>query len=124
METGIPSRVYKEHMLELYKSPGNYGLLENPTHEATEYNSICGDEITIQLNVRAGIVKDAKFSGSGCIISIVSSSLLVSKIIGMKITKIKKLNKFDVPKLLKHKIAPSRIKCALLPLGALKKALK
>ncbi|GIU68167.1 MAG: hypothetical protein KatS3mg001_017 [Candidatus Pacearchaeota archaeon] len=124
MEKGIPSDMYKEHILELYRSPSNFGILEKSTHEATEYNSVCGDEITIQMIIEKGIIKDAKFSGSGCVISIVSSSLLTDKIKGKKIEEIKNLTKKDILKLLKIKITPARIKCALLPLEAAKKALK
>ncbi len=124
MEKGIPSSMYKEHILELYKNPGNFGTLKNPTHQHTEYNSLCGDEITIQIISKKGKIQDAKFSGSGCVISVVSSSLLTGLIKGMEIEKAKKLSKEDIMKLLKVKISPARIKCCLLPLEAVKEALK
>ncbi|MFH1325380.1 MAG: iron-sulfur cluster assembly scaffold protein [archaeon] len=120
----FPDEMYKEHILELYKNPENFGILEDSTHERTETNSLCGDEITVQLNVKDGKVKDAKFQGSGCVMSIVSASLLINKIREMKIEDIKKLNKEDVVKLLKIKISPARIKCVLLPLNAIKNSLK
>ena len=120
----IPEDMYKEHILELYKSPSNFGTLKAPTHEKTEYNSICGDEITVQFVVKEGVVEDAKFSGSGCVISMVSSSLLTDKIKGMKISDVKKLKKEDIMELLKVKISPIRIKCVLLSLEAVKKALE
>ena len=124
MERGIPSSMYREHILELYKSPSNFGILENVTSEATEYNSICGDEITVQVLVKDGKISNVKFSGSGCVLSMVASSLLTEKIRGMKIKDIMKLEKKDILKLLKIHITSSRIKCALLPLEATKKALK
>ena len=124
MERGIPSSMYREHILELYKSPSNFGILENATSEATEYNSICGDEITVQVLVKDGKISNVKFSGSGCVLSMVASSLLTEKIRGMKIKDIIKLEKKDILKLLKIPIISSRIKCALLPLEATKKALK
>ncbi|MBW6442761.1 iron-sulfur cluster assembly scaffold protein [Patescibacteria group bacterium] len=123
MEKGIPSEMYKEHIIELYKSPRNLGCLENSTHKATEHNSLCGDEITINLIVDKGKVKEAKFSGSGCIISMVSSSLLTEKIKNMELEEIKKMGKKDMLDLLKIDITPARIKCALLPLETTKKAL-
>ena len=120
----IPEDMYKEHILELYRSPSNFGLLKNPTAEATEYNSVCGDEITIQLQVgKDGKIADVKFSGSGCAISMVSSSLLTDNIKGMKISDVKKMNHEDIVKLMGIKITPARIKCALLPLEAAKRAL-
>ena len=119
----IPEDMYKEHILELYRSPSNFGMLEKPTSEATEYNSVCGDEITVQIKIKNGKVVDVKFSGSGCVISMVASSLLTDKIKGMTVDSIKKLTNEDIMKLLKIKITPARIKCALLSLEATKKAL-
>ncbi|MBI5803530.1 iron-sulfur cluster assembly scaffold protein [Candidatus Pacearchaeota archaeon] len=120
----LNERMYKEHIMELYKSPNNFGELKNPTHRHTEYNSFCGDEVTINLLVNNAKIKDAKFSGSGCVISTVSSSLLTNKIKGMKVEEIKKLSKVDMLKLLKIKINPARIKCVLLPLEAVMGALR
>ena len=124
MHKGIPSDMYREHILELYKSPSNFGNLNNPTHKKTEYNSVCGDEITVQLLIQGGKVKDAKFNGSGCVLSMVSASLLTDKIKGMEIEDVKKLDKRDILKLLKVPITPARIKCILLPLEASKGALR
>jgi len=120
----IPDDMYKEQILELYKSPSNFGVLSAPTHEKTAYNSVCGDEITVQLKVKDGIVKDIKFSGSGCVIAMVASSLLTDRIKGNKISEIKKLKAEDVLDILKMKLNPARIKCALLSLEAVRGALR
>lgn len=122
MNEKLSDKIYKEHIMELYKSPMNYGLLENPTYEHTEVNSLCGDEITLQLNVEKGKIEDVKFHGSGCVMSLVSSSLLTDKIKGMNFDEAKRLSKEDVLKLLKIKINPSRMKCVLLPLEALRRS--
>ena len=124
MERGIPPSMYSEHILELYKNPSNFGILENATSEATEHNSICGDEITVQVLVKNGKISNVKFSGSGCVLSMVVASLLTNKLKGMKIREVKNLDKDHIKKLFKAKINPTRIKCALLSLEATKKALK
>lgn len=124
MEQGIPSDMYREHIMDLYKNPSNFGIMKNPTHKKTEYNSLCGDEITVQLRVKNGKIKDVKFNGSGCVISMVSASLLTEKIKGMSAEEIKELNNKDILELLKIRISPARIKCALLPLEATKRALR
>jgi len=80
MKDNLSEKMYKEHIMELYKFPDNYGELKNPTHKHTETNSSCGDEITMHLNISNGKIKDVKFHGSGCVMSIVSSSMLASKI--------------------------------------------
>ena len=124
MEEGIPSDMYKEHILELYKSQSNFGSIKNPTHEKTAYNSICGDEITVNLIVKNDIVKEVKFSGSGCVISMVSASMLTDKIKGMKIPDIKNMKAEDVLESLKIKLNLARVKCALLGFEAVKGALE
>ena len=118
------SSMYREHIMDLYKNPSNFGELKNPTYEHTEYNSLCGDEIIVQINSESGKVKDVKFNGSGCVMSMVSASLFTDKIKGMKICDVKKLGKAEVLELLKIKINPARIKCVLLSLEAVKGALK
>lgn len=120
----IPNKIYREHLIELYKSPNNYGTLKDPSAKATEQNMNCGDEITIELLVKDGIVKDAKFNGSGCVMAVVSASMLTEKLQGMKVSYAKALDRNDIFDMLKVKLSPARIKCALLPLEALRKALK
>ena len=117
------SDMYREHILELYKNPSNFGEIKNPTHKHTETNSLCGDEITIQINSEKGKIKDVKFNGSGCVMSMVSASLFTDKIKGMNVSDVKELKKEDNLKLLKIKINPARLKCVLLPLDAVKEAL-
>lgn len=120
----LSEKMYREHILELYKNPSNFGELKNPTHKHTEINSLCGDEITVQLIIKNGKVNDAKFNGSGCVISMVSSSMLTDKIKNMKVKDVKKLDKKDILKLLKISINPARLKCVLLPLESVRGALE
>lgn len=124
MEQGIPSDMYKEHILELYKSPSNFGTLKKPTHEKTSYNSLCGDEITVQLIVKNSVVHDVKFRGSGCVISLVAASLLTDKIKSMSVSEIKSLKAEQVLDLLNIKLNAARAKCALLSFEAVRGALK
>ncbi len=116
--------MYKEHILDLYKNPRNKGVLENPTNEATKYNPLCGDEIKIQLILNNNKIINVNFSGQGCAISQASASLLTEKIKNMNLNEVKKLNKEDILNLLKIPISYTRIKCALLPLEAIKEALE
>ncbi len=112
-----------KQILELYKNPQNFGIIKNFTNQATE-SITCGDELTIQLDVKEGIVKDAKFQGSGCSISMISASLLTNKLKNMNVDDVRKLNKEDILKLIKIKLSPSRVNCAVLPLNAVKQSLK
>jgi nitrogen fixation NifU-like protein len=115
---------YRMELLEIYKHPKNFGKLNGFTNSYTESSPVCGDEIKVELKIENDEVKDAKFSGKGCVISMVSSEFLTSKIKGMKVEDIKKLETEDVLDLLKIKnISPSRVKCALVPLKAIQKSI-
>ena len=116
--------MYTENILDLYKNPRNKGTLENPTHENSRNNPLCGDEITIQLITDNNNIREVKFSGQGCAISQASSSMLTDKIKNMHVKDIKNLNKEDILELLHIPISPGRLKCALLCLDTLKGALE
>ena len=109
-------QIYREQLLELWKHPLNKGIIENPSCEFKETNSFCGDEITIQLTIKNKIVKDAKFHGAGCVISIAMASLLTEEI--------KKINPEKIINSLGVELNPVRAKCALISLTALQKAIK
>ncbi len=115
--------IYREHILELFKSPHNFGELKKKTHSHFQDNPLCGDEMKIDLIIDRNKVKDVKFSGKGCAISMASASLLTDKIKDLSINEIKKLNENDILQMLMIPVGPTRIKCALLPLDAINKAL-
>src|SRR3989344_7633274 len=93
--------MYKEHILDLYKNPLNFGKLEKPTHKHKEINSLCGDDITVYLEIKDNRIRDIKFTAKGCAISIASASLITEKIKGMNINEVKQLNEESIKKLLK-----------------------
>lgn len=74
--------MYKQIILEHYKSPRNRGHLEHPTVHQAGHNPSCGDELELELLVEDGIVKDARFDGHGCAISQASASLMTQAIKG------------------------------------------
>lgn len=113
--------IYQEHILDLYKHPLNKGKLDDAQVHQHEMNSSCGDDLTLHLLFEKDTLKDVKFEGIGCAISIASTSLLTEKVKGMKLSDIEKLNKDDILKLLGIDLSPTRLKCALLSLQALSK---
>ena len=119
----LAREMYKEHIMDLYRSPHNFGKLENATSMHSEHNPICGDRITMQVIVKDSKVVEVKFMGGGCAISMASASLITDKVKGMNIDEIKKLNKNDLLELLKIPISPVRLKCALLSLEVLQKTI-
>ncbi len=100
------------------------GRIKSPTLSAELANPLCGDILRIDIKVDKGEIIDMAFSGEGCLISQAAASLLIGKIKKVKdLNKIKKFNDQTVLKLLGIELTLSRVKCALLSLQTLKKAI-
>lgn len=124
MEETSSESMYLEHILDLYKHPLNFGTLKNPTHKAEKYNPLCGDKVKINLLIEKDIIKDIKFSGSGCAISMAATSLLTEKIKNKDKNYIQNLKKEDILELIEIPISYARLKCVLISLEAIKEAIK
>lgn len=115
--------MYKEMILDLYKHPLNKGQLDTATHTSTCHNPLCGDKITIQMNVVDGIILTAMHDGVGCAISQAASSLLTDHLKGRCVTEVREFTNKVVFTLLGFEPVYTRIKCATLSLEAAKNAL-
>lgn len=111
--------MYREHILEHYKSPQNFGSLDAPDITYREDNPLCGDDIEIQIKLQDGHVEDIRFQGQGCAISQASASLLTEFVKGKGVEELKTLDKDAVLELLAIPISPVRLKCALLSLAVI-----
>ncbi len=120
----IENSLYREILLERLANPVGQGVLDNPDLEARLVNPLCGDTVLIQLKVKNGVIEQAVYSGNGCAISQVSASFLAEKIQGEKLSFVENIKKQDLLNLVGIKPGPARLKCALLSLEVLKKALK
>lgn len=118
--------LYADIILDLWRNPQNFGELNSADLEAYELNPLCGDEVKIQLKLddKRLAISDTRFIGNGCAISTAATSLLTEFIKGKKLSELMKLNEKDVIFLLGIEVGPQRIKCAILPLITLKKALR
>ncbi|HEX2851317.1 MAG TPA: SUF system NifU family Fe-S cluster assembly protein [Acidimicrobiales bacterium] len=75
--------LYREIILDHYRSPRNRGELPVPPATRVEgFNPLCGDEIVVFLDVRGGVVDDVKISGQGCSISQSSASMMSAAVKG------------------------------------------
>lgn len=113
--------IYKDVILHHWKNPKNFGKLKNPSKRAFLENPFCGDKIKMEAKIENGKIKEIKFSGSGCIISLATASLLTEYVKGKKISNLKNLNKDFILNLIGIKLGPTRLKCALLPLQVFQK---
>ncbi|HKN84038.1 MAG TPA: SUF system NifU family Fe-S cluster assembly protein [Pyrinomonadaceae bacterium] len=76
------SELYQQVILDHNKKPRNFRKLEAASHTAEGYNPLCGDQLTIYLEVADDQVRDVGFEGSGCAISKASASMMTQAVKG------------------------------------------
>jgi nitrogen fixation protein NifU and related proteins len=134
--------LYRQVIMDHYKNPRNKGSLEGDSLVIDMNNPTCGDRIHLTLQVEDGIVKDAKFDGEGCSISMSSASMMTQTIKGKNVEEAMKLASIfsdmmqgkdyeeddidlgDIEALQGVNKFPARIKCATLAWKAMEKGLK
>jgi nitrogen fixation protein NifU and related proteins len=133
--------LYRQVIMDHYKNPRNRGIVEGDSVSVDMNNPTCGDRIRLQLKVEDGIVKDAKFAGEGCSISMSSASMMTQAVKGKKIEDALKMSELfsdmmlgkdletdldlgDIEALQGVSKFPARIKCATLAWKAMEKGVK
>ncbi|RME78975.1 MAG: iron-sulfur cluster assembly scaffold protein [Methanobacteriota archaeon] len=114
-----------DNLIAIYKKPRNKGKMENPSISAKEENTSCGDSVEMFLKIEDGQVIDASFEGRGCVISMASADILTGYIKGKSVDEVEKIDKEELLNLLGLDLRnnPIRLKCALIALSALRKAI-
>jgi len=137
----VSDALYQEIILDHYKHPHGRGLREPFEAEAHHVNPTCGDEVTVRVHVRDGVVEDVSYDGAGCSISQAAASVLYELVRGQAVdrafvrheaflTLMSGRGQVEPDEdLLEDAVAfagvaryPARIKCALLPWMAFKDA--
>ena len=86
--------LYREIILDHYRNPRNRGELEVPPAVRSEgFNPLCGDEITLFLEVADGVVTDVRIAAQGCSISQSSASMMSVAIKGKPIEEVRDLTR-------------------------------
>lgn len=128
--------LYRELILDHYKSPRNKGPLPDADASVHLHNPLCGDEITLALAVEGGVIREARFTGQGCSISQASASMLTQAVKGRSLAEARQmLERFtrmvrgelepeeadlgDLAALAGVRRFPVRVKCAMLAWEAL-----
>ncbi|TVX97353.1 Fe-S cluster assembly sulfur transfer protein SufU [Cohnella terricola] len=132
--------LYRRVIMDHYKTPRNRGELEEGSVTVNLNNPTCGDRISLQLQLEDGIVRNVKFTGEGCSISMSSASMMTEAVMGKTSEEALALaDKFsslmkgedvhfddyeDVEALSGVNKFPARIKCATLAWNALRKGVE
>jgi nitrogen fixation protein NifU and related proteins len=89
--TGLED-LYREIILDHYRSPRNRGELPAPPARRVEgFNPLCGDEVVVYVDVEDGEVRDIRFAGQGCSISQSSASLMSAAVKGKSVPEVRDL---------------------------------
>jgi nitrogen fixation NifU-like protein len=118
-------QMYREVILDHYKSPRGHGLIESADAQAEGQNPLCGDEVTISVKFAADgeTIESIGFEGRGCAISQAATSMLTELVQGRTASEVAVLPKEELLDEIGIPLTPIRLKCAILGLGVLKVAL-
>ena len=140
-------QLYQDIILEHGKSPRNFGKCDKYTHEAKGHNPLCGDQVHVYLKLnKEKKVENLTFEGSGCAISIASTSIMTELVQGKSVDTSKKIiseflnmikntkeiksdhldedQKIKIMSLSGVKQYPMRVKCATLAWHTLESAME
>ena len=135
--------LYTEVIGEHSRSPENKGELAAATVRERGHNPSCGDEITLELQIENGIIKDAAFTGVGCAISQASTDIMIDLMRGKTVEEAQRLTQLFTS-MIKREVTddaaleeldeaialknisnmPARVKCAVLAWHTLEDVLK
>ena len=83
--------LYREVILDHNRRPRNFGEIEDADRVVEGVNPLCGDRMTLYVDLDGEQVRDIRFKGTGCAISVASSSLMTEKAKGNSIAELTKL---------------------------------
>lgn len=143
IETAAIGELYTEVIGEHSRSPENKGALASATVCERGHNPSCGDEITLELEIADGIIKDGGFTGVGCAISQASTDIMIDLMRGKTVEEAQRLAQLFTA-MIKREVTddaaleeldeavalknisnmPARVKCAVLAWHTLEDVLK
>ena len=134
--------LYQQVILDHSKRPRNFRAMANGARQAEGFNPLCGDRVTVYLELQDDTVADVSFTGSGCAICTASASMMPQLLKGKTVAEVERMfGKFrdlvmgevemddaleDLDKLAVFagvRQFPLRVKCAVLPWHTIKAAL-
>lgn len=132
--------LYQQVIIDHGRHPRNVGEILHASHQKEGFNPLCGDQLTLYLVVENDVIREAKFVGSGCAISMASASLMTETLRDKSLAEVenvfssfhelvtgKSQNSESLGKLMVLAgVAefPARVKCATLAWHTMKAALE
>ena len=133
--------LYQEVIIDHNRNPRNHRVLDNATSQARGFNPLCGDKLTVYVQIANDVVQDISFVGCGCAIAQASASLMTDALHGKTVNEAHALfERFhtmvthdeSTPELTLDKLVvlagvrafPARVKCATLAWHTMEAALK
>ena len=114
---------FRAVVLEHFKHPRNRGPLEGANASEEGVNPLCGDRIRVQLRVIDGVIVDARFTADACALCIASASVMTDHVHGMSVDGALRLEIDVVHRVLEGEPPAGRLKCTILPLDTMRRAL-
>ena len=74
--------LYQEVILDHHKKPRNFHKIEQANRQADGFNPLCGDKLSVYMQIENGVIRDIGFVGAGCAISTASASMMTESLKG------------------------------------------
>lgn len=132
--------LYQEVIIDHSKHPRHHYCMTHPSHHAQGYNPLCGDKLTVFMQIEQDKITEISFVGTGCAISQASASLMTDAVQGLTVNEANELfkqfhtmltNEETIPTSLDKltilagvRAFPARVKCATLAWHTLEAALQ
>lgn len=117
--------IYREEILDHYRNPRNKGELKGTNRKARKDSPLCAeaDWVELSLKVKDERLKDIKFQGEGCVISMAAASMLTERVRGKSLAEVAAISEDEIRESFGRELSTSRETCAFLSLQALRSAL-
>ncbi len=116
--------IYAYNILDHYQRPRHRGPMPEADASFHELNRSCGDDMTVYVKLKDGLVEAISFEGHGCAIAVAAASIISDSLLGKTTLAVADMDLSDLQPLLGIDISPRRQKCALISLRALQGAIK
>lgn len=115
--------IYREQIMDHYRNPRNRGPLPGADAAVEESNPVCGDRLKLMYKLDGDRLSEIRFEGEGCAISLAAASMLTELAQGKTLTELRAIRDEDMLAEIGVPLSPTRVKCGLLALSGLRRAL-